>query len=84
MEEQFPGTIKSINGISKKSDASNRITTCWSSSVLSSYPSLANILYSNCHCGDFYTSSACSTGWGCKGNNGQFYCNPSYWVDKCC
>lgn len=36
------------------------------------------------HCGDFYTSAACSTGWGCKGYNGEFYCNPSYWDRYCC
>jgi hypothetical protein len=35
-------------------------------------------------CGDFYTSSSCSTGWGCYGYNGHFYCNPSYWDEKCC
>lgn len=84
MEEQLPSLEKSINLISKNRDASNRITTCWNYSVLSSYPYLANLINGNCHCGDFYTSNSCSSGWGCKGNNGEFYCNPSYWVEKCC
>lgn len=37
-----------------------------------------------CLCGDFYTSSVCSAGFGCYGYNGQFYCNQSYWSSMCC
>jgi hypothetical protein len=41
-------------------------------------------IHNDCYCGDFYTSSSCSTGIGCYGYNGHFYCNPSYWDEKCC